>query len=68
MVTYDENEYFYDYDGNKIYAVLLGNSVQGNTTDSRAYNHYSVLAYLEALWGLGSLERNDLSAQPFALM
>lgn len=48
-----------------IYAVLLGPTVHSGTTDSTRYTHYSLLRSVEEAFHLGTLNRNDASAQPF---
>jgi hypothetical protein len=53
---------------NQIYAVLLGgaiSSAKAGTTDSTAYNHYSLLKTVETNWGLDNLGENDVVATAF---
>ncbi len=68
-VTYDESE---DDVSNTVYSTLLGNAVPASLigkSDKNYYNHYSVLATVEANWGLGNLGRGDVQVDtiPFAL-
>ncbi|KAJ3270132.1 vacuolar sorting protein VPS33/slp1 [Terramyces sp. JEL0728] len=69
MITFDENDVTAEKDttDNLIYTVVFGAGVQNGTTDGTFYNHYSQLALLEAEWGLGSLGRKDVGANPFML-
>ena len=55
---------------NKVYSILLGSALNpqlAGTTDDTYYTHYSVLATLQANWGLGTLGRNDETAPPFRM-
>jgi acid phosphatase len=59
-----------DVNNNKVYSILLGSALSNNligTSDNNFYNHYSVLATLEANWGLDNLGRFDVGASIFAL-
>ena len=53
---------------NQIYAVLLGSAVPAakvGTTNSTAYNHYSLTKTAELNWALGNLGQNDVGASAF---
>jgi hypothetical protein len=68
-IAYDEATIDLD-DG--VYSTLLGNAIPANlvnSVDKNYYNHYSVLATVEANWGLGNLGRGDVAEYtiPFAL-
>jgi hypothetical protein len=53
---------------NRVYAAIAGRAVTNvGTTDSTALTHYSLLATLEANFGLGNLGKNDVTARPFNL-
>ena len=57
-----------DKNDNKVYSVLFGSALRSrfvNTTDSTFYTHSSIVATLEANWGLGSLGRQDVNSNPF---
>jgi hypothetical protein len=65
-VTFDENET--QTAVNQVYTAIARRAVTNKgTTVSTALNHYSVLATLEANFGLGNLGKNDVSAMPFPL-
>lgn len=49
-----------------IYTVLLGSMVHAGSTDSTRYTHYSLLRTIENNFRLGTLNRNDATAIPFA--
>jgi hypothetical protein len=51
-----------------VFSVLLGDAVAAEfhgTSESTAYNHYSIMATVEKNWGLGDLGENDKDAVPF---
>ena len=53
---------------NKVYSILLGSALDPQlvgATDDTHYTHYSVLATLQANWGLDTLGRNDETAAVF---
>jgi len=53
---------------NQVYSAIAGKAVRNaGRTDNTALNHYSVLATLEANFGLGNLGQNDASATAFNL-
>ncbi len=68
-VSFDENE---DYPTpNRVFTVLLGGAIDSSlhgTTDDTFYNHYSMLATVEANWDLPSLGRWDCDANILALV
>ena len=66
LLTFDENET--DTIQNRVFSVLLGDSVPKNligTTDSNFYDHYSEISTVEANWGLHTLGRWDVGANVF---
>jgi len=65
-VTFDETEA--QTGANHVYTAIAGKAVTNKgATVSTALNHYSVLATLEANFGLGNLGKNDVSATHFPL-
>ena len=65
VVTFDESIPHAD---NHIYTVLLGDMVQANTVQGEIYNHYSLLRTIEESFSLGTLNRNDFSADFFRFL
>ena len=66
LVTFDENES--QSAVNHVYTAIAGKAVTNKGfTDNTALTHYSVLATLEANFGLGNLGKNDVSATVFNL-
>lgn len=61
IVTFDEDDRFHF---NRIYTVLLGDSVKPGFASGRRYNHYSMLRTIEDIFELDDLGRNDLFAEP----
>ncbi|KAJ3010608.1 UNVERIFIED_CONTAM: hypothetical protein HDU68_002052 [Siphonaria sp. JEL0065] len=59
FITFDESETYF---GNHIYSLLIGAGVVPGTVDKTKYTHYSFLATVEALFGLGNLGQNDAKA------
>jgi hypothetical protein len=51
---------------NHIYGILIGAGIQTGI-DSRKYNHYSQLAFLQQEWCLGKLNRNDSISSAFSI-
>lgn len=65
VLTFDEDNYLHF---NHIYTVAMGpviKAAQHGTSDNHKYNHYSTLRTVEENWNLGTLGKNDDSAQPF---
>jgi acid phosphatase len=65
VITFDESIPHAD---NHVYATLLGNMVQPGTIESDVYNHYSLLRTIEENFELGTLRRNDLTANWFRFL
>ncbi|CZR53774.1 related to acid phosphatase Pho610 [Phialocephala subalpina] len=66
LITFDENETYTIQ--NRVFSVLLGDSVDPSlvgTTDSNYYNHYSEISTVEANWDLFTLGRWDVGANVF---
>jgi hypothetical protein len=62
MITFDENETYAVE--NRIFTAILGNALPRNligTTESMYMTHYSMLATVQANWGLQSLGRGDVN-------
>jgi len=64
IVTFDENESSNDVGNNLIYTLLYGVNARAGFSSEQNYNHYSLLQLIESTLGLGSLSRNDSTAQP----
>eukprot|EP01012_Entosiphon_sulcatum_P022831 TRINITY_DN27813_c0_g1_i1.p1 TRINITY_DN27813_c0_g1~~TRINITY_DN27813_c0_g1_i1.p1 ORF type:complete len:287 (+),score=79.60 TRINITY_DN27813_c0_g1_i1:29-862(+) len=64
VITWDEDD---DNHKNHIYTALLGKGVLPGSSDATHYTHYSLLRTVEDNWGLGSCNRNDTTATPYAL-
>ncbi|KAH6670024.1 acid phosphatase [Halenospora varia] len=67
LITFDENETYSIQ--NRVFSILLGDSVPKNlvgTTDNNYYNHYSELSTVEANWDLYTLGRYDVGANVFS--
>lgn len=76
VVTFDEADYeatweednASPYDGpNQAYTVLLGDTIRPGV-EEEGYNHYSLLRTIEVNFGLGSLGKNDASANYFQFL
>jgi YVTN family beta-propeller protein len=66
IITFDEDAQDYQHPAQRVPTIVLASSgVQGGTTDSTRYTHYSLLRTVEGALGLGSLTANDRYAQPF---
>ncbi|KAI0505749.1 phosphoesterase family-domain-containing protein [Xylaria bambusicola] len=66
ILTFDESESYLKE--NRVFTVLLGNAIPSSkvgTTDSKRYNHYSLIKTVEDNWGLGNLGQNDVNAVSF---
>ena len=67
LITFDENETYTIQ--NKVFSILLGDSVPEHlvgTTDNNYYNHYSEISTVEANWDLYTLGRWDVGANVFS--
>lgn len=58
VVTFDEGT----TPINQIYTVLLGGNIKARSVSDKAYNFYSLLRTIEDELGLGSLNKNDMTA------
>jgi phospholipase C len=65
VVTFDES---LPHGDNHVYATLLGDMVKAGTVESDLYNHYSLLRTIEENFELGTLRRNDLTANWFRFL
>ncbi|SRR5258707_2383406 len=65
VVTFDES---IPHNDNHVHTVLLGAGVQPGQVVMDRFDHYSLLRTVEDNFGLGTLNRNDASAQPFAFL
>jgi hypothetical protein len=65
VVTFDESV---PHSDNHIYSAVLGAGVTPGTIANERYDHYSLLRTVEENFQLGTLGRNDQSAQPFAFL
>ena len=63
VVTFDESESAAD---NHVYTALLGPMIKPGSIDATRYSHYSLLRTVEDNFQLGTLNRKDAQAQPFA--
>jgi len=64
LITFDEDRF---EENNRIYSVLLGSMITPGSIDNTRYNHYSQIRTIQENWGLASLNRQDVSANPFTL-
>ncbi|KAI9026425.1 phosphoesterase family-domain-containing protein [Phycomyces nitens] len=68
VTTFDENST--KNIPNRVMTFLFGPDFKRSsnaTSDSTAYNHYSLLRTIENNWGLGTLGQNDATAVPFKI-
>jgi hypothetical protein len=65
VVTFDES---LPYADNHDYTALLGEMVKAGTVERDRYDHYSLLRTIEENFGLGTLHRNDLTANWFRFL
>ena len=65
VVTFDES---IPYEDNHVYTALLGDMVEAGSVESARYDHYSLLRTVEENFGLGTLGRNDLTADWFRFL
>lgn len=61
IVTFDEDNRLA---GNHIYTLLLGDSVMAGSESGDRHNHYSLLRLIEDQFELGTLGKNDATANP----
>ncbi len=67
MVVFEESSgNAAEWQSNLVYSVLLGPLITPGASDATAYTHYSLLRTIEDNFGLGSLQRYDAQAAPFA--
>jgi hypothetical protein len=62
FIVFDEGSGNTSYPNDLIYAVWAGSGVKKQFKSMTSYSHYSVMATLEANWGLASLGANDVGA------
>ncbi len=65
VVNFDESLPHAD---NHVYAALLGDMVKPGTVEPDRYDHYSLLRTIEENFELGTLHRNDLTANWFRFL
>jgi phospholipase C len=65
VVTFDES---IPYEDNHVYTALLGPMVKPGTVEGDRYDHYSLLRTVEENFKLGTLGRNDLTAEWFRFL
>jgi hypothetical protein len=65
VVNFDESLPHAD---NHVYAALLGDMVKPGTVEPDRYDHYSLLRTIEENFELGTLRRNDLTANWFRFL
>jgi hypothetical protein len=65
VVTFDES---IPHANNQVYTTLLGDMVQAGSVEAGTYNHYSLLRTIEENFGLGTLGRNDVTANWFRFL
>jgi phospholipase C len=65
VVTFDES---LPYATNHVYATLLGKMVEPGSVEPDRYDHYSLLRTIEENFELGTLRRNDLTADWFRFL
>jgi hypothetical protein len=65
VITFDES---IPYADNHVYTTLLGDMVQPGSVEAETYDHYSLLRTVEENFGLGSLGRNDVTADWFRFL
>jgi hypothetical protein len=61
-ITFDESFPYSEYD---IYTLLIGDLLDAGTSRIEPYGHYSLLRSIEDNFGIGSLDRNDITATPY---
>ena len=65
VVTFDESV---PYEDNHIYTTLRGSMVNAGSVEADPYDHYSLLRTVEENFGLGTLGRNDVTANWFRFL
>jgi Phosphoesterase family len=65
VITFDES---FPHKDNSIYTALLGEMVKAGSVETDRYNHYSLLRTVEENFQLGSLNRNDVTANWFRFL
>jgi phospholipase C len=60
IVTFDESESYFG--PNRIYTAMIGANVRSGIKVEQKFGHYSILAMIEDLFHLGSLNRMDRTA------
>jgi len=65
VVTFDES---IPYEDNHVYTALLGHMVKPAAVEGSRFDHYSLLRTVEENFGLGTLGRNDLTADWFRFL
>jgi Phosphoesterase family len=67
VVTFDESDFQLPGTAdNHIFTALLGPMIAPGSTDAARYSHYSLLRTVEDNFHLGTLNRKDAAAKPFA--
>ena len=66
VVTFDESDIQSGAADNHVYTALLGPMIKPGSTDTARYSHYSLLRSVEDNFQLGTLNRKDAQAPPFA--
>jgi len=62
--SHNKNGFTFDKYGPRVPAVIISPLIPGNLIDHRLYDHASVPATLEALFGLNPLTKRDAAANP----
>jgi len=65
VITFDESV---PHDDNHVYTVLLGDMVNPKLVETERYNHYSLLRTIEENFDLGTLGREDQTANWFRFL
>jgi hypothetical protein len=61
VATFDESGLL---GGNRIYTAMVGESIRAGTKSSQRLDHYSLLRTIEETFALGTLGKNDATAEP----
>ncbi len=59
IITFDESG---SKASNQVYTAVFGDSVISGASSNQPYTHYSILKTIESAWGLGSLNKKDVTA------